>query len=101
MITDPRQLLAYEPDTGLFRWKTVNDGYQRAAPGDVAGGVDENGYVRIRAGGVSYRAHRLAFLLMGEDMPHQVDHINGKRSDNRWVNLRRADPLVNAKNAGK
>ncbi|WP_395444039.1 HNH endonuclease signature motif containing protein [Caulobacter sp. UC70_42] len=36
-------------------------------------------------------AHRLAWLLTHGEWPeHEIDHINGDRSDNRLVNLRPA-----------
>lgn len=94
-----REILDYDPETGVFHWK-VSRG-RLAKVGDVAGGPDENGYVRLMAGGKKYRAHRLAFWFMTGDMPVQVDHINGNRSDNRWANLRAADPTINARNAAK
>jgi hypothetical protein len=47
-----------------------------------------------------YLVHRLAFLYMTGRMPNEVDHINGDRLDNRWVNLRDVDSYRNKRNMG-
>ncbi len=96
-----KSLLSYDPATGEMRWLVKRTRNSKANVGDLAGGVDESGYIRIMIDGKKHRAHRLAFIFMGETPPEIVDHINGDRSDNRWVNLRRADPSINAKNASK
>jgi len=44
-------------------------------------------------------AHRAAFALMTGRWPVQVDHINGIRSDNRWVNLREVTNAQNQHNS--
>jgi len=47
-----------------------------------------HGYLEIRIGGRNYKVHRLAFLYMtGIWPPHEIDHINNDRADNRWANL--------------
>ena len=100
-IADLRALLSYDADTGEIRWLVKRTQNAKANVGDLAGGIDDHGYVRITVDGRKIRAHRLVYWLMGQEPPHEVDHINGNRSDNRWVNLRRADHLMNAKNAAK
>ena len=73
-----KKLLYYDPETGLFTWRT----------GSVAGGIGGHGYIQIGLNYKRYLAHRLAFLFMIGEIPEEVDHINGERTDNRWVNLR-------------
>jgi hypothetical protein len=99
MITQAKlkKVLDYNPKTGVFTWLTELN--TRVMAGDKAGSVGKNGYRRIAIGGRTYPAHRLAFLYMtGEWPPSQVDHKNGKPSDNRWRNLRAATPTENTRN---
>lgn len=99
-----RQLLDYDPATGLIVWKAKRKsrgGY--VMPGDVAGTPNGQGYVQIKVLGRVWRAHRLAWLLQtGETPPagYEVDHINGERSDNRWLNLRLVTRSQNNMNQG-
>ena len=96
-----RELLDYDPLTGLFAWKVKRNSSRGCLlPGTIAGTVGpSNGYVYIKVDGKRYFAHRLAFLWMEGTMPpEQVDHINGVRSDNRWSNLRHATQWENIGN---
>lgn len=92
--------LTYEPDTGAFiRVKSTNN---RSKVGEVAGTVNKQGYVRIALFGMCFQAHRLAFFFMTGKLPPadlEVDHINGDRADNRWVNLRLVSHAVNMQNS--
>lgn len=94
-----RTILDYEPLTGLFTWR------QKTAKciniGAVAGGIEKNGYRRIRINGRRYLAHRLAWLYMHGDWPSdQIDHINRVQDDNRSANLRLANQALNNQNRG-
>lgn len=57
-----------------------------------------DGYVYVRLLGKSYGEHRLVHLLFTGEWPHQVDHANGVRSDNRYENLRSATHAENCMN---
>lgn len=92
-----RDLLSYDPLTGIFRWRrSVNS---RSPKGSIAGGPDRYGYRRIKIGGRYYRAHRLAWLLMTGGWPISgIDHRDGDPSNQTWTNLRAADVTQNAQN---
>lgn len=93
-----RELLNYEPSTGVLTWR-VGRGNGVSA-GEPAGYVGRSGYRRI--GMSKYRhvaAHRAAWLLhTGNWPPGEVDHINGMPDDNRIVNLRVVDRAGNMQN---
>lgn len=70
--------------------------------GKVLGGNTANGYKSIGLFGKRYLQHRIAWLLVTGSWPeHQIDHINGDRSDNRWVNLRQCTNALNNQNFKK
>jgi hypothetical protein len=90
-----RQLLDYNADTGIFRWKASRG---RARAGSVAGYLDSRGYRRIKVDGRHY-AHRLAYLwLHGVWPPDQIDHINIIPAENRAENLRPCNQSQNQAN---
>lgn len=92
-----RELLHYDPDTGVFTWRVDKKGGVRA--GDVAGCVMKSGYVSIRVDGVLYLAHRLAWLYAKGVWPiNKIDHRSRVRSENRLANLREASDVVNGQN---
>lgn len=93
-----KELLEYEPETGVFRQKLRRKG-SGLRPGEVAGGLSDQGYVLIGIDYKKYRAHRLAWLWMTGEWPDGIDHINGDRTDNRWCNLRVADQSHNTANS--
>lgn len=93
-----RELLSYDPETGIFTWR-VSRG--KAIAGGAAGVLDTNGYIRITVDGVLHSAHRLAWLHVTGNWPDtQIDHRNLDRSDNRIDNLRHAQPSQNCHNQG-
>lgn len=99
MITQSRlkELLHYDPDTGVLTWLVGRGGVRAGA---IAGAPNPpNGYLRVRLDGKSYYAQRLACLYIHGELPTSgMDHINGIRDDNRWVNLREATLAQNHQN---
>lgn len=91
-----RELLHYDPDTGVFLWRRTGKGIRADR---LAGCQDGKGYLVIMIDGKMLRAHRLAWLYVHGAWPtHQIDHANGKRADNRIGNLREATAGENHQN---
>ena len=83
--------LLYDPVTGIFTWTKPTS--HSVKVGSIAGSTHRTtGYVRIgftsSIGYKSLKAHRLAWFMMTGDLPDEIDHINGIRHDNRFINLR-------------
>ncbi|HAT7656023.1 TPA: hypothetical protein JAX20_001120 [Enterobacter hormaechei] len=91
-----KSLLHYDPETGIFTRKKGGGG---VAAGSVAGGINGQGYINIKIGGKTFKAHRLAFLYVYGYMPEMVDHKNLNRADNRLSNLRAANRAQNGQNS--
>lgn len=88
--------LKYCPNSGQFFW--INPPKNKEV-GDVVGYVTTLGYIRIYHKGKPYYAHRLAFMMMGEDIDGwEVDHIDRNKSNNKWSNLRKATSAENKYN---
>lgn len=103
MITQHRlkQLLDYDPETGVFRWRELAHNRVHCVKiGDVAGGLNAHGYVMVAVDGKKYPAHRLAWLYVHGHWPkEQIDHKNRCRDDNRLCNLRSATRSQNGANS--
>ena len=92
-----KAVLDYDPVSGIFTWKISPA--RRIKIGSVAGSIHRTGYRNIKLESRTYLAHRLAWLIMKNDWPAaQVDHINGRRDDNRFENLREATHIQNCRN---
>lgn len=92
-----KELLHYDPETGNFIWKVFSG--PRALKGQVAGSVEGQGYIGIQIDGVTYKAHRLAFLIVEGRIPEFVDHIDRDRRNNKWYNLRPCSKSENIANS--
>lgn len=94
-----REILSYNPETGDFHCKVFRGANAQVG---MKAGCPEQGYVRIKIDGRLYRAHRLAWLYMTGKWPlYEIDHIDGTRANNRWVNLRDATKSQNLQNQKK
>ena len=58
--------------------------------GRRTGTVNSGGYVEVHYTRQTWLVHRLAFHILGVELPPDVDHVNGDRAANGWHNLRGA-----------
>ena len=89
----------------LFSYKDGNIIRNVAKPpntkrGDVAGTLNDSGYLLVNVDGNSIRVHKIIWAIHYNEWPKlEIDHINGIRSDNRIENLRLASHSENAQNS--
>lgn len=103
-----KELLDYDPETGMFIWKFRKNGYgpwnSRYAGTDA--GAKKNNCISIQINNgqkaENYKAHRLAWIYVNGGIPRymEIDHINGDPEDNRIKNLRLCTRGQNLANTG-
>jgi hypothetical protein len=105
-----RELLIYDPVTGLFEWRARDRKWFRSdhdwrgwntknAGKRAFTYVGPDGYNTGSIFGLSVQAARVAFLYMTGRWPdREVDHKNGVNGDDRWTNIREAAHLQNSAN---
>jgi HNH endonuclease/AP2 domain len=98
-------LVSYDPETGEFIWLPREQVtwqikvWNTKHAGKKAGSVNNRGYLCIKLGKRTYKAHRVAWLYVFGKFPEsEIDHINRNKLDNRIVNLRVATRSQNVLN---
>ncbi len=89
MLTQSRlkELLDYNPNTGIFVWKVVTS--NRVKVGMSAGAIRKDGYISVRLDKQDYLSHRLAWLFVYSIWPSKIiDHKDTIRHHNWIDNLR-------------
>ena len=80
------QVLSYAPETGIFTWKESRGPNKL---GNIAGSLENTGYISIRIGTKAYLAHRLAWFYCFKEWPeNSIDHIDRDKTNNSLDNLR-------------
>ena len=92
-----RELFQYNAQEGALYWrKRHNSQIDLTKP---AGWLNKNGYHGMTVDGVRYRRHRLIWCYFnGPIGALEIDHINGKKGDDRIENLRIATRSQNQYN---
>ena len=94
--------LSYDPYSGIIIWKWREDKIRKVnmrLAGKRAGSAHRDGYRSVGILGSKYMAHRIAWLIKTGSWPqNQIDHLNGQRDDNRWINIREATKVENRRN---
>ena len=86
--------LQYSPSSGVFTRCSTG---LRACRSDLT-----KGYLRVFVLGKYYKAHRLAwFYIHGVWPDGQIDHIDGNKENNSFLNLRDVSQTINMYNQSK
>lgn len=104
-----KQLLDYDPETGKLYWKArpremftsqaVCDAWNRRyAGGEALAAKNARGYLHGGLLGKDVFTHRVIWKLVFGTCAEDIDHENGRRDDNRLVNLRSVSHRENSKN---
>lgn len=94
-----RELLHYDPHTGVFTWRAKTSRASRVRIGMVAGSVLPSGGRIIEIEEKAHQAHRIAWLYMNGVWPAgDLDHRDCNKDNNAIGNLRLADDTHNAAN---
>ena len=104
-----QELLEYCALTGNFRWKErgahwfqdakIMKMWNKKWAGKPALNARHNaGYKYGNLLNTPTLAHRVAWVMATGEIPDEIDHINGDRSDNRLTNLRAVSRSQNRKN---
>ena len=94
--------ISYDLETGIAAWKSRggrNDMFNARCAGKKVSSKHPNGYVRIGLAEGRYLLHRIIWLYVTGEWPRfHIDHVNSKKYDNRWANLREATVSQNGQN---
>jgi hypothetical protein len=90
--------LEYDPLNGFFRWKKPEQRKRTRLRGWFSGGKSGD-YKNVSIMNSYWKAHRIAWLLQTGNWPSgEVDHKDGRKSNNVFTNLRDVPHSENAKN---
>ncbi len=103
------ELLSYDAFTGDLCWRQrtaehftterIYNSWNAKNAGRLAGHVNQEGYRAVAVFRTQYLAHRIVFAMQAGQWPNGlIDHINGKRLDNRIENLRVVSDIGNGRN---
>ena len=107
-----QERLNYDPKSGLLTWKVRPESTfankqawltwnKRFSNKPAFTSVNGQGYRSGKINDVKLLAARVIFKLMTDTEPEMIDHIDGNRTNNSWVNLRSVSAAENQRNMKK
>lgn len=110
-----RELLDYDPETGLLHWKERDVKWFRDnakwsaencckawnakyAKTQAFTSINTHGYNQGNIFKKLYRAHQIIWFWMTGRWCELIDHDNRDKTDNRWCNLKESNKLQNGRN---
>lgn len=94
-----RGLLDYSIISGHLTWVKAPSPWHQRLVGKRAGFVNSEGYRSVSIGKSLHLEHRLIWLIVTGGLPiDEIDHIDGDRTNNAWMNLREATRSANQQN---
>lgn len=97
MITKEILCDLYEYKNGHLYYKKIITKNTKKI-GDKVGSINKEGYVVTKIKNKSYLVHRLIYLMNHNNLPNQIDHIDGNPANNNIENLREANGSQNCMN---
>jgi len=83
-----------------FDYDSISGALTRKKYQKKVGWIENTGYRRIEIDGEKYLASFIIWMWMtGKEPIESIDHKNGNRSDDRWINLREANGRQNRWNS--
>lgn len=109
-ITELREMLDYDPETGLLTWKVrpvhhfksagFCNHWNKTHAGKITNCVDFSGRVIVNIKGRPHYAHRLIWAIVYGEYVQYIDHIDLNPSNNKLSNLRACTKSQNQHNRG-
>jgi hypothetical protein len=103
MLTQKRlkELLHYNPNTGIFTWKVSGICNENAKSGSVAGVSCGQGYICTTIYSTQYSHQRLAWLYVYGYLPENIIDHKDRIKHHNWINnLREVSRQCNGRNRG-
>lgn len=111
-IEQIRELIIYDRNTGVLTWlprplsmfpdlRSCNSWNRKNAGRPALNSLRGHGYLGGNIFQKFHYAHRVAWAIETGKWPEQIDHDNGDRTDNRWLNMTEGGQSTNAKNMAR
>lgn len=103
-----KECFDYNPETGILTWKErplyhfsgkkAYNWFNSCFTNKELRNTNEYGYVYVTINKKLYLVHRIIWMLIYNEHPDTIDHINGITDDNRLCNLRNVTQEQNMRN---